>query len=159
GIGDGAVAIAAFNGDGIPDVLVTNHATGTVSLLPGNGDGTFRPRVRFAVGAAPIALAVGDFNGDNLPDVAVLNDVPFMSNDATIPVLLSDGRPSHPGPGPAPSRGHRGVRPGARPAPGSDWVTTTGATPDAPRPPALPLPLAAGVVGPARRDRPVTEAV
>jgi len=110
GIGTSPVAIAAFNGDGIPDVLVVNNSTGTASLLPGNGDGTFRPRVRFAVGPRPRALVVGDFNGDNLPDVAVLNDVnpPFMSNDASISVLLNDGRPSHPGPGGAPSRGHRG---------------------------------------------------
>jgi hypothetical protein len=90
---DGA-AIGVFNGDGIPDLVVINNATGTVSLLPGNGDGTFRPRVQFAVGARPRALAVGDFNGDNLPDVAVLNDPPPNSNDASISMLLNDGRPS-----------------------------------------------------------------
>jgi hypothetical protein len=107
GVGADGAAIAAFNGDGTPDVLVTNYATGTVSLLPGNGDGTFRPRVRFAVGAVPFAVAVGDFNGDHLPDVAVLNAPPFNSNDASISVLLNDGRPSHPSPGSDPSRGHR----------------------------------------------------
>jgi hypothetical protein len=118
GIGTSPVAIAAFNGDGIPDVLVINNSTGTASLLPGNGDGTFRPRVRFAVGARPRTLVVGEFNGDNLPDVAVLNDPPFNTNDASISVLLNDGRSSHPTPGSAPSRGHRGSAAPRGPDPG-----------------------------------------
>jgi hypothetical protein len=106
-------------------------------------------------------LALGDFNGDNLPDVAVLNAW-------TVSVLLNDGKwPDHARPGSARSRGRRGVgtadtavAPVAGPALGSDWVTTSGATPDAPRPPARPLPAAAVAVGPARRaDRPAMEAV
>jgi hypothetical protein len=158
GVGTGVPAIAAFNGDGIPDVLVINNSTGTVSLLPGNGDGTFRPRVRFAVGTRPRTLAVGDFNGDNLPDVAVLNDVnpPFMSNDATISVLTNDGRPSRPGPGGAPSRGHlispgrRGFDPGVFrlpvPARGATAIPSQPAANTLPQgaPPEAGVPLPAG---------------
>jgi hypothetical protein len=149
------VAVGDFTGDGIPDLAVADSADGTVSVLPGNGDGSFQAGPRFAVGRRPQALLVGDFNRDHQPDLAVANT---NSNDVSI--LLNDGEwPDHPGPGPAPSSGHRGVPPVARPAPGSDWVTTSGATPDSPRPPARPLPAAAGVVGPARTDRPVMEAV
>jgi type II secretory pathway component GspD/PulD (secretin) len=36
-----SVAIADFNGDGKPDIAVANSADGTITLLEGNGDGTF----------------------------------------------------------------------------------------------------------------------
>src|SRR5262249_10899948 len=69
-----AVAVAEFNGDGIPDLVVPNSNSGTVSILLGNGDGTFQPpRGSLVPGIAPQAVAVGDFNGDHIPDLAVTN--------------------------------------------------------------------------------------
>jgi hypothetical protein len=66
-----AVAIADFNRDGIPDVVVTNDASSDVSVLLGRGDGTFEPQRRFNATAAPRALDVGDFNNDDIPDLVV----------------------------------------------------------------------------------------
>jgi hypothetical protein len=57
-----------------------------VSVLLGNGDGTFQPGVSSAVGLGPDALVAGDFNGDGLLDLAVADT---GSNDAT--VLLGNG--------------------------------------------------------------------
>jgi hypothetical protein len=56
-----------------------------VSVLLGNGDGSFQDPSSFAAGMSPSAVAVADFNGDNWPDLAVAN---FGSNDVSI--LLND---------------------------------------------------------------------
>ncbi len=61
-------------------------STGTVSILLGNGDGTFQPRVDFATGAQPAAVAVDDFNGDGKLDLAVANQ-----GDNTVSILLGKG--------------------------------------------------------------------
>ena len=45
-----------------------------MSVLLGNGDGTFQPQVTYAVGARdPDAIVAGDFNGDGRTDLAVAN--------------------------------------------------------------------------------------
>jgi FG-GAP-like repeat len=74
--GQGGVAIADFNGDNRPDIVIANGDS-TVSILLGNGDGTFQNQ--FTVVAVPSsstfdteAVAVGDFNRDGYPDLAVL---------------------------------------------------------------------------------------
>jgi hypothetical protein len=82
-VGNDAAAIADFNDDGTPDILATNSATDTVTLLPGNGNGTFRAPVQLATGTSPFAMAVGHFDSHNLPEVAVLGTT-------TISVLLND---------------------------------------------------------------------
>src|SRR5206468_11974814 len=55
------VALGDFNGDGVADLAVANYLAGTVSVLLGNGDGTYRPALSVPVGANPWAIAVGDF--------------------------------------------------------------------------------------------------
>src|SRR5262249_42762904 len=66
-----AVAVGAFQNDGILDVVTANSLPGTVSLLRGNGNGTFKPAVSYAAGSGPDALAVGKLTGNGLPDLVV----------------------------------------------------------------------------------------
>lgn len=66
------VGVADVNGDDMPDVVVTNFWTGTVGVLLGNGDGTFRPAVTYSPsGANPTAIAIADVSGDGQPDLVV----------------------------------------------------------------------------------------
>src|SRR6266567_2696361 len=67
------VAIGDFNRDGKQDLVVTNHLFATVSVLLGNGDGTFQAAQDFAVDNDPVYVTVNDFNGDAAPDLAVAN--------------------------------------------------------------------------------------
>jgi streptogramin lyase len=79
---------AIFNGDGKLDLVVANDGSNNVSILLGNGDGTFRAAVNYGVGSgsAPTSVAVGDFNGDGKLDLAVANE---LSNNVSI--LLGNG--------------------------------------------------------------------
>jgi FG-GAP-like repeat/FG-GAP repeat len=90
-----ALVTADFNGDGKPDLAVTepcgtdvqcNTYHGSVAILLGKGDGTFHAAPSPAVDQYPGALAVGDFNGDGKPDIAVLTYV-----GATVVILLGKG--------------------------------------------------------------------
>src|SRR5205807_9231634 len=49
-----AVAAADVNGDGKADLVATNHESNTVSLILGNGDGTFAPVQNFNVANNPL---------------------------------------------------------------------------------------------------------
>lgn len=73
GLEPSLVAIADFNGDGNPDLAVVNQGGHTLSILLGNGDGTFQPRMDFDPGGTPYSVAVGDFNRDGKRDLAVAN--------------------------------------------------------------------------------------
>jgi hypothetical protein len=57
-----------------------------VSVLLGNGDGTFRSAVRYLTGLNPYGVAVGDFNGDGILDIVTAN-----SNGNNVSVLLGNG--------------------------------------------------------------------
>jgi serine/threonine protein kinase len=68
-----AVATGDFDGDGNIDLAVTSLADNSVSILRGNGDGTFQKAVPFATGARPHGIVAGDFNRDGKLDLAVAN--------------------------------------------------------------------------------------
>jgi hypothetical protein len=88
-----SVAVADFNGDGIPDLAVASYTypPGTVSILLGKGDGTFRADHSFAAGNYPTFVAVGDFNGDGIPDLALVNQTYDLSVPGTVSILLGNG--------------------------------------------------------------------
>jgi hypothetical protein len=67
------VAVGDFNGDGRPDIVVTDPALNSVSVLLNNGNGTFGTAQTYAVGASPTAVAVGDVSGDGKLDVVTAN--------------------------------------------------------------------------------------
>ncbi|HXN23804.1 MAG TPA: VCBS repeat-containing protein [Candidatus Dormibacteraeota bacterium] len=48
------------------DNLAPGRNSNSVSVLLGNGDGTFQPTLNFPVGTGPFSLAVADFNGDKV---------------------------------------------------------------------------------------------
>jgi hypothetical protein len=87
GIDPWGIATADFNGDGIPDLAVSNEASSTMTILLGNGNGTFTPAPASpATGADPGLVVTADFNGDGIPDLAVVN-----VESGTVTVLLGKG--------------------------------------------------------------------
>jgi hypothetical protein len=95
-LGPVAILTGDFNGDGIPDLVVPGdhcpidgHHANCISVLLGNGNGTFQPPANFRGAAAQ--LTVADFNGDGKPDVAGvfpsgvsvwLNTTPFPASES-----------------------------------------------------------------------------
>ncbi len=65
------VVVDDFNGDGKADIASADYCSCTVSVLLGNGDGTFAAAKLFDIGGCPSCLATGDFDGDGRRDLAV----------------------------------------------------------------------------------------
>jgi hypothetical protein len=75
---------ADFNNDGNLDLVTGNAAAATISMLLGNGDGTFAEKEDFPVGAAPQSLVTGHFNPGAKLDLATANQ-----DDGTVSILLN----------------------------------------------------------------------
>ena len=65
------VTPADVNQDGFTDLVTTNMGSNTLSILLGNGDGTFHDQVELNVCKEPRSLALGMFNRDLYPDVVL----------------------------------------------------------------------------------------
>jgi len=87
GVGSNPVSIATadLNGDGVLDLAVADSSSNQVSVLIGNGDGTFAPHQTFAAGTIPVQIAIGDLDGDGFLDFAVANATGSVS------ILRGDG--------------------------------------------------------------------
>jgi hypothetical protein len=97
-----------FNGDGKLDLATAGFFGygGSVNILLGNGDGTFRYGASYPGGTAPQSIAVADLNGDHNLDLAIAD-----SEGNAISVLLG--------------RGDGTFRKGVNyPTPFPTWVTT-----------------------------------
>jgi hypothetical protein len=88
GVNPYAIAVEVI--DGHVSIVTANPYNSTVSVLLGNGDGTFQDAVTYSVtdangkGTAPQAVALADLNGDGKIDIITAN------NDNTVSVLLGD---------------------------------------------------------------------
>ncbi len=90
-VGKNPTTITPFdiNQDGFTDLVTTNIASNSLSILIGNGDGTFRDQIQLHVCQEPRSLATGRFNQDLYPDVVLA-----CSGSDQIAILLgrADGR-------------------------------------------------------------------
>jgi type II secretory pathway component GspD/PulD (secretin) len=92
--GPDAIATAVLRNNSVttnpvfPDLVIANSTSNNVTVLLGNGDGTFKeaPGSPFATGHHPSAALVADFNGDGNLDIAVANQA-----DNSITLLQGDG--------------------------------------------------------------------
>ena len=86
GRGPGSIATGYFDADLAQDLAVVNGWSNDISILLGNGDGTFAAAARIEIGTDPGSVATGDFNGDLVQDLAVAN-----SREDTVSVLFGNG--------------------------------------------------------------------
>jgi hypothetical protein len=80
------VGAADFNHDGKSDLVITDENPNEVSVLLGQGNGTFAPAVAYGVGSNPVAIGIGDLDGDGNLDLLVVNASGF-----NVSVLLGRG--------------------------------------------------------------------
>jgi VCBS repeat protein len=94
-----SAVLADVNGDGILDIVTANGFPGNefvtggqgVSVLLGNGDGSFKPALSVLATGNPSSIIVGDFNGDGKPDIVIAFDSEFGFGVATLSILRGNG--------------------------------------------------------------------
>ena len=85
--GQTAITTGDFDGDGKVDLAITDQAENSVSVLVGNGDGSFQSPQEVNTGNFAAGVAAGDFNGDGRLDVAVAN-----TTGGTVSIMLQAPR-------------------------------------------------------------------
>jgi hypothetical protein len=97
-VGPVSVALGDFNGDGVLDLAAANcprsdqGAQGSVTILLGNGDGTFTAQAQSPLaGGQPLFIASGDLNGDHFLDLVVTDMNDGAPDPGSLTVLLGKG--------------------------------------------------------------------
>jgi hypothetical protein len=88
GFGNYGIAAADLNGDGKPDLVITNSGANTYRVLLNKGDGTFLETLAAVTtgGTAPFGISLIDINQDGKLDIAIAN-----STSNTVTTLLGRG--------------------------------------------------------------------
>lgn len=85
--GDYPISVTDFNGDGHPDIAVSDSGFNNIHVLLGNGDGTFQMTADSPSCPGPANLLSGDFDGDGKVDLLV-----DCTGQNRIDVLPGDGK-------------------------------------------------------------------
>ncbi len=114
-----SIALGDLDGDSKVDLVVSNQATNTVSVLRNNSNIdtiSFNTKVDFTTGNGTASVAVGDLDGDEKPDIAIANSIAnsisilrnddikiYYSQNSGNPAILSNWNSEPNGSGYAPS--------------------------------------------------------
>lgn len=92
----GSVSVADLDGDGKLDVVTANQSIGNnslgLSVLLGDGAGSFGGTANLTAGTRPMGVAIADLNGDGKPDLVVanlINSVSVLLNTTTSPTTTT----------------------------------------------------------------------
>jgi YD repeat-containing protein len=87
-----SVAIGDVNGDGKADTITTNYSSNNISILLGNGDGTFGVKTDVAVNSYPDSVALGDLDSDGDLDIVTGNgNGYYYFGDSSLSILANNG--------------------------------------------------------------------